>query len=727
MKKIYMKRFIAAALSAVVGTAMLPCAVTAEGEEAAFRCAAYYDDGVLVYTKLLEGKLKTEETDALAEIYAPDNADKAKVFEWTENLEPIGKSGHEVDISGAGAVILHTNDMHGSVADSDSIIGLDRIAGLKELDGAILADGGDAAQGVAIASQSKGEDVITIMNAAGYDVMAAGNHEFDYGLEQFAKLRQQAQFPIISANTYKDGALLCADGGKNNGANVMIEKNGINIGIFALTTRDTMTSTKPENLAGVEFKDEVETAKAQVAELDAAGADVIIAVTHMGNLKYGTYTSAELAEAMKDTELDAIIDGHSHTIENEKVGNITIAQTGTGGANVGRMAIDVAEDGTVNIKETLLSRAAMGNIAPNADVTKVITDTSAELNETLKTEIGETKTTLWGGSIRKVIAESRAGETNFGSLICDAMIEEAKNIIPDTYKDADGNITAPIVAIENGGGFRGSVPNGKITLEHIVNALPYANTVRIKEITPAELYTMLEGYVSSVTAQDAETGFLTASYSGSFPQIGGMRFRYDPNKPEGEKIEIVSLIQGNTDLDRNDTSTKLILASHDYIIDVKDMIAEGSGLVETVIAYINSLTENGKKPLEMPVTMGRISAIAHDPDNYTYTAHIALKGADMLKEGDEIEVYVDGERYDKTGVIKDEQITQTTEDQDGNEAAENKVRTLQIELPDGPHAIKLYADQEEAYVNNYSGNGILYEYNGLTLGYPELEYNAILQ
>ncbi len=705
MKKIFAHKIIPLLLSAAMISAAVPAFAVNEGE-AELHFAAYYNaDGKLIGARTVKGALSDEEVDALVDIYEPEDTEKAKVFEWTKDLEPLNDSGRTVDIANEPeVVILHTNDMHGALVEESTVIGSDSVAALKKLDDAILADAGDATQGVALASQSKGEDVIKIMNAADYDVMAAGNHEFDFGLDQFAKLRDMANFPIISANTVKDGALLCADGDKNNGANVMIEKNGVKVGIFALTTRDTQTSTKPENLTGVTFEDEVETAKAQTAALAEQGADVIIAITHMGNFKYNSYTSEELAEAMEGTELDAIIDGHSHTIENEKVGNITIAQTGTGSANVGRMTIDVDENGDVTINETMLSREFFNNVTPDADVKAVIVETTAELDETLKEVIGTTKTTLWGGSIRHVIAEGRVGETNFGSLICDAMIEEAKNIVPDEYKDL------PIVAIENGGGYRASVPNGKFTLGNIIDALSFANTVRIKEITPAVLYTALESYVSSVTAQDAVTGFLTANYSGSFPQIGGMRISYDPNKPTGEKIESITLEnEDKTALEKDDTMTKLIFVSNDYVTEQEafaeiPMIAEGSGLVEAVIAYINSLTENGEKPLDIPVVYGRITTTAHDPENYTYTAHISLTNAASLTDGSEVAVYVDGEMYEKKGTFNG--------------------GVLDIVLPDGPHAIKLYEDQQEAYVNNYSGNGILDVYGSLILGYPELEYQG---
>ena len=233
-----------------------------------------------------------------------------------------------------------------------------------------------------------------------------------------------------------------------------------------MTTRNTATSTKPENLAGLEFRDEVKTAKEQVSYLDSQGADVIIAITHMGVLKESLCSSEALANAMAGTELDAIIDGHSHTVINEDIGGITIAQTGTGGANVGRMEIDIDENNNVSINETMLSKEFFKNIEPDPDVASVIDSVSAELNKTLMQEIGETEITLWGGGLKNFkdgasIAESRVGETNFGSIISDAMIFDAEDIIPDTYKNSSGEIDIPIVAIENGGGFRASVPNGK--------------------------------------------------------------------------------------------------------------------------------------------------------------------------------------------------------------------------------------------------------------------------
>ncbi len=712
MKRPFTQKISALVLTAAMILTLSPVFAEDAEQESYIHFAAYYDgSGALLDAKCISGTLSDGELEALVNIYEPDAAETARVFEWTADLEPLGVA-KEIDITDAerSAVILHSNDMHGALVGSSSVIGADSVAALKKLDGAILADSGDATQGLALGSQSKGEDVIKIMNAAGYDVMALGNHEFDFGLEQLAALRNMSDFPMISANTYQNGAPLCAIDGKTNGENYIVEKNGIKIGIFALTTRDTEVSTKPENLEGIEFKDEVETAKAQTEYLDKQGADVIIALAHMGVTDQGYCTSDKLAAAMEGTELDAIIDGHSHTVMNDNIGGITIAQTGTGGANLGRMEIDFDENNNLTITETMLSRAFFDNITPDPAVTKVIKDVSDELNKTLAQKLGDNEITLWGGGLVNIpggtsIAESRVGETNFGSLICDAMITEAENIAPDKYRDNSGKINEPIVAIENGGGFRASVPNGEFTIGSIINALPYSNTVRIKEITPAILFTALEGYLSSVTAQDPETGFLTAGYSGSFPQIGGMSVRYDPNKEVGEKIGGITLADG-TELDKNDADTKIILASNDYVIEQGEfknipLIAEGSGLAEAVIAHINTLTNNGEKPLAVPTTSGRITTDgAYKPKDYT--AHITPLSGDDLKDGDTVDFYIDGKLSPVPGVVKD--------------------GLIDITVPDGAHSVKLYPDQNEVFVNNYSGNGVLDVYGSLNLGYPRLEY-----
>ena len=195
MKKLLFGKILAVTLSASTVFSLTLPAVADNEKAATFHLAAYYNDSnTLLSVKEIRGSLSSDEVDALVDIYEPENAQKAKVFDWTENLESQNDSGREVDISDEPeVVILHTNDMHGALVGTSSVIGSDSVAALKQLDNAILADAGDAVQGVALASQSKGESVIKIMNAAKYDVMAAGNHEFDYGLDHFKELWRHSQ------------------------------------------------------------------------------------------------------------------------------------------------------------------------------------------------------------------------------------------------------------------------------------------------------------------------------------------------------------------------------------------------------------------------------------------------------------------------------------------------------------------------------------------------------
>ncbi len=232
-------------------------------------------------------------------------------------------------------VIYHTNDTHGYLSgDGESIVGIDTVAGLKEsTPGSILVDAGDATQGLPLASLTKGADVIELMNLAGYDLMTAGNHEFDFGTEQFLSNVALADFPILAANIYREGQPLLQDVQEgNNGCHTVIQRDGVKIGFFGLTTVETATSTNPAGIADLEFEDEVETAKKEINELEAEDVDVIIAVCHLGNTD-ASCTSVDLAEAMTgeyQDKIDVIIDGHSHTVENDETNGILIVQTGSG-------------------------------------------------------------------------------------------------------------------------------------------------------------------------------------------------------------------------------------------------------------------------------------------------------------------------------------------------------------------------------------------------------------
>ena len=589
-------------------------------------------------------------------------------------------------------VIYHTNDSHGYLqGDGESIVGIDTVAALKEITpGSVLIDAGDATQGLPLASLSMGADIIELMNLAGYDLMAAGNHEFDFGVDNFIENVRKAQFPVLSANTYKDGNILL-DGVQegNNGCHTIIESNGIKIGFFGLTTVQTATATNPEGTKGVEFRDEIECAKREIDELNAEGADVIIAVCHMGNGD-APCTSTDLADAMTGEyqgELDAIIDGHSHTVENVVENDILIAQTGSGMSAVGKLTVDVSDEG-IELTEERLTPADLADVTPKAEVTEKLSEINESQQDILNESIGHTETTLWAGWIGDV-APVRFVETNYGDFAADALRSAALDFLEDKGVDM------PVVAVENGGGIREAVPNGEITKGSLIATFPFSNTVYIKEVTPKILYEMMEVSGNLLDGQDPETGMLLQmQISGGFLQISGFNVVFDTESKDNRVISIT--LEGEDEpLDRNDETTKIMLAGNNYILSGGNdytMLAdlpkygEAGGEVEAIQGYLESILENGVLKGYEGTKNRIIMQGEYEPKEYTAYINVTDGSGSPLADK-EVYYRVDG----------GDRISGTTDEKG----------LLSIVLEDGPHGVRIENEQKEVYINNYTGIGII--------------------
>lgn len=627
-------------------------------------------------------------------------------------------------------IIFHTNDMHGHL---DEGIGIARVAAMKKnTENSLLVDAGDAIQGAPLATLSNGEDVVNLMNLAGYDVACTGNHEFDYGQEQLLKIQKMAEYPILAANVSRDGKSFLAgtygkEGKKNNGAYTLIEKNGVKIGFFGLTTRETRTSSNPSGLVGITFEDEVETAKKMIDALEKEGADVIICLAHMGDLPGGSYTAPQLAESLTGAyqgKLDAIIDGHSHTEESKETNGVWIEQTGTALANLGKLTItyDEARDGAqvtgelIPEKEFAADEEYTGkykDIAPDEAIEKELAAIREKSGEIMQQRIGETDTTLWGGTINGV-AEGRVTETNLGNLVADSMVDAGEEIIrkgnaDKKYKDL------PIVAMQNGGGIRATIQKGTITKGDIVNVLPFGNTISFKAVTPKLLYEIMETGVSGNSGLTAEGLMAGTTASGGFPQIGGMKITYDPNKENGSKVKAIYLDGETEPLKREDESRQIIFGSNDFLISggsgytmLKDLpgVAEGGGLDIMFENKILEMTENGTKPLHMPVTDGRIVVESDDYTPKTFTAFVEIQDVDGLAVNKQVSYYVDDAARVQNGAT----------DEKGLLKLEN--------LSDGAHTIGVVNGENEAYVCSYTGTGVILTF---TKTYPQIKVDLSRQ
>ena len=626
-------------------------------------------------------------------------SEKAEPYNFSQNQE---------------ITIYHTNDVHGGQGGG---IGIAKLATLKKnTEASLLVDAGDATQGQTLATLTKGEDIIKLMNLAGYDAMVAGNHEFDYGQEQLLKNLSLANFPILGANVRKDGnAFLQGSYGdkESNGEYIVLEKAGVKIGIFGLTTQNTRTASNPAGLTGITFEDEIETAKRMIDKLEEENVDILICLAHLGNIPGSSDCMAsDVAEAMTGKyagKLDAIMDGHSHTEEKEVVNGVTISQTGSSLAKVGKLTFNYDSDNDeVLVQSTLLTEDDLKDITPDEDITTELNKIQEQQKEITKKRVADTENTLWGGYINNV-AEGRVTELNLGDLIADSMIEAGDEIIHNGNV-ADKYRSLPIVAVENGGGIRSTLHRGTITKGDILNVLPFGNVVSFKAVTPKLLYEVLELGVSGNSGQNGETGLLTTNAQGGFLQVGGLKFTYDPNQPEGKRIKKLILDGETTSLSREDESREIILASNDYLIAggngfsmLKDLptVAEGGALDVMLENTILERTNQGTKALTMPTTENRI-VIESSYQPKAYTAYIEVQDEGEKPAANKIVCYsVDGSQT-KTG------------ETDAN-------GLLPLTVSDGAHTVRIEQGLNEAYICNYTGTGILTTY---TITYPGIRVKA---
>ncbi len=593
----------------------------------------------------------------------------------------------------ATVTIFATNDMHGNLAnDGKSTIGIVQAAGIKvSTENALLVDAGDATQGASFASISQGADVVRMMNEAGYDLMAAGNHEFDYGADVLLQNKELADFPILAANVQKDGKPLLE-------SSAVLENAGYQIGFIGLTTVSTATSTNPTLLSGVTFADEAVTAKKEIAALKDK-TDAIVLVCHMGdNGKAVSCTSEQLLSALsaeERAEVCAVIDGHSHTVEEKTVQGIPVIQTGVNFTNLGKLTLTFT-DGEEGAKVTAAGKVLDYETAMSYPVTEAGEQKTHEVQEKLdaidlqqKEILGETLCQidhpLFGGYVCYNYVESRIVETAYGDFVTDAFKYYAEQFA------ANEELDLPVVAVENGGGIAQSLPTWYyggtvVTVGDVMNAFNHGNLVEVLKVSPAELFAAIEKGLAT-TGQD-ETGLLLRErVSGSFLQCSGFTYTYDPAGEEGGKVVEVKLADG-TVLQRTDTGNKLLLATNNY---VSSSFAQGEKLGELggedilIQDYILYLSGKNGGILDYDCHYDRIM-IANDKSPDTYTAKICVKRGEAAQANQTYTLSVDG------GAAQE-----VTTDGDGY---------ITVTLQKGAHYLWLSGGSNFVYVNNYSGTGV---------------------
>ena len=408
---------------------------------------------------------------------------------------------------GTKLVILHTNDMHGYMQASDTCLGIVAVAQLKkdyQQQGydVLLMDAGDYLQGSSFASFTQGESVVEVMNAAGYDVAALGNHEFDYGSDVLEKRISEMNFPAVAANITVD-----ATGEPFIQQNAVFTlSDGTKVGVFGLDTPSTATTSVPKNTAGLTFAQGEElyaAAQAQIDELKGQDCSIIVCVGHLGEEASNEGNNA--ANVVANTSgLTVMIDGHDHLVENQTVkdkeGNdVLIAETGYYLKNIGVLTYENGK-----FTDSLVEVGTYTGSDPELE--KMVAEETAEIEATMQEVVAVTDFELYG----EAAPGNRTQETTMGDLASDAMYWQVTQ--------AAGS--APDAVVLNGGAIRASIKAGEIKLLDIHNVFPFNNQLCTVEVTGAQLLEALEAATQS-----------SPDPMGAFPQVYGIKYTLDTTVP----------------------------------------------------------------------------------------------------------------------------------------------------------------------------------------------------
>ncbi len=284
------------------------------------------------------------------------------------------------------------------------------------------------------------------------------------------------------------------------------EIGGLKIGFFGLTTPETAYKTHPKNVEGLTFENPITSAQAMVDALKGT-VDMIVCIGHIGEDEGSEFTSKMIIDAVDG--IDLFIDGHSHTVKptGEMVKDTLLVQTGAYDANLGIVDITFTNGVITSKTAKLVTTAEAADIEEDPVVLGVIADISAANKLITDVKVGTTSVKLEG--TREIV---RAGESNLGNLITNAMLYE----------------TGAQIAITNGGGIRASIEPGDITVGDVITVLPFGNYIVTLDVKGSDIILALENGLTDYPAP-----------KGAFPHVAGISYTFDPAKPAMERVTSV--------------------------------------------------------------------------------------------------------------------------------------------------------------------------------------------
>ena len=506
---------------------------------------------------------------------ASTNATDAATPASTEASTATSEGATESSAELPEANILHTNDVHGRIVEEKGVIGDAKLAAVIDEERAknpstLVVDAGDAFQGLPISNSSKGEERAKILNEIGYDAMAVGNHEFDFGLDEAKKYKEILNFPLLSSNTYINGARLFE-------ASTIVDKDKNVVGdefvVIGVTTPETATKTHPKNVQGVTFTDPISEVNKVIDEIEARATAEgktyknYVVLAHLG---VDTTTPVEwrgstLAEELsKNPKLKGkrvtVIDGHSHTVQSTTYGeNVTYNQTGSYLNNIGKITYQ-ANQLLGNPQQ--ISAASTKNVVPNAKVAAMVQKIKEQYDAENAKIVRDNSPVELNGQRENV----RVRETNLGNVVADALYEYGQT----------GFSHKTNLAVTNGGGLRETIAKDKpITKGSVIAVLPFGNTISQIKVTGQNIADMFTKSLGSILQEKDgktvldENGQPLLEPSGGFLQVSGAKVYYDTSLPAEKRVLYVEIKNPETG------QYEPLNLAKDYYLTTNDFLAAG--------------------------------------------------------------------------------------------------------------------------------------------------------
>jgi 5'-nucleotidase len=402
------------------------------------------------------------------------------------------------------------------------------------------------------------------MNLLDYDAMAIGNHEFDDGESTLEAFVSGLNFPVLSANV-DYSAFPTID--EIITPTTIVEVNGQQIGIIGLTTPDSNVTSSPSD--AIVFNEDLVTITQQyVAELEAAGVNKIVLLTHIG-------VAFDAAIAPQLTGVDIIVGGHSHTLLSNTYtdgeaeypmeftstdGNpILYVQAGEKNIYLGVLDVEFDANGVLTSwsgDTVLLSRF----ITPDPETQALLDGLSGPVNELRAQSTGATASALLDGDR----TSCRIEECVLGNIISDAVRAE----------------TGADIVIQNGGGIRANIDEGEITVGDVLTVLPFGNTVATATLSGELVVAALENGLSTVVVGEGSI-ISRSGLNGRFPQVSGIRFTWDASAAPGSRVVSVEVLNEAGEYEPLDPAATYVVATNNFMLTGGDgyaQFAEGSDL-----------------------------------------------------------------------------------------------------------------------------------------------------